>query len=336
MTHQQTLEYGVASNPAVTSDKLAARTLSKLDAVYNDKLLTSCLRRIERGDVWEAMDQLVKGLEVKRSESSILEWTDFKQYCLMHPIMGLVHEDPFTERAYRKPRGYAGDAELMDIIYEAEYGHVPRQTSEIGRGIFEYTTNSNACQGVRKRARLVAEIVDRLALEVERADILSVAAGHLREADLTGALKQRRIGRWVALDSDAESLEEVERCYARYGVETVPGTVRQLLGRKVELGAFDFIYSTGLYDYLQQPLARRLTTRLFEMLNPGGRLVVANFLNGIDERGYMESYMDWQLVYRSHADMLDLAMAVDQEEVDDIRLRADDKRCILFLHISRR
>ena len=68
--------------------------------------------------------------------------------------------------------------------------------------------------------------------------------------------------------------------------------------RHLDVGLFDLVYSTGLFDYLQQPVARRLVTNLFQLLNPGGRLLVANFLPGIRDVGYMEAFMDWRLVYR--------------------------------------
>src|SRR5690242_11265267 len=34
-----------------------------------------------------------------------------------HRVLKLAHQDPFLSRAYDKPRGYAGDAVLLDFIY---------------------------------------------------------------------------------------------------------------------------------------------------------------------------------------------------------------------------
>ena len=132
------------------------------------------------------------------------------------------------------------------------------------------------------------------------------------------------------------SLEEAEQCYGNFGVQAAPGTVRQVLSGRADLGEFDFIYSTGLLDYLQRPLARRLVNRMFQMLRPGGRILVANFLPQIMGVGYMESYMDWQLIYRSHGDMLDLAMSLDQTQVRDIRMLAEDQQNIVILQVTRK
>src|SRR6202030_1775143 len=164
----------------------------------------------------------------------------------------------------------------------------PEEMSELGRMIFEFTTRSAACEGVRARRAFIADLLDR-SIDGSRPHVLSIAAGHLREAELSAAVKRRKLGRFVALDSDLETLQEVERCYGRLGVEVAQANIRQLLARKVHLGLFDVVYSTGLFDYLQQPTAQRLALHMFQMLRPGGRLIVANFLPGISDLGYMES-----------------------------------------------
>jgi hypothetical protein len=308
-----------------------------LNDLYDDHLLTDCYQRLLDGDVKAAMRDLLDGLGERRANSSDTEWKDFVKLCMLHPIRELVHEDPFTRRAYEKPRGYAGDAELLDFIYGVDEGKdAPPGTSELGRQVFACTTRTPACEGVRCRARWIAERVDRVAMEFSKPDLLSVASGHLREAGLSGALRQRRLGRWVAFDADIDSLQEAHRSYGIYGVETVGGTVRQMLSGKKDLGQFDFIYSTGLYDYLRQSTAKRLTTRLFNMLRPQGHLVVANFLTGIEGRGYMESLMDWNLIYRNHSEMLDMAMALDQTRVRDIHLTVEDAYNVVFLHVTKR
>ena len=71
----------------------------------------------DQADVDEAMDGLFLGLGFQRRISSDEQWDALVGRCLSHPLNDLLHQDPFTCRAYEKPRGYAGDAELIDFIY---------------------------------------------------------------------------------------------------------------------------------------------------------------------------------------------------------------------------
>src|SRR5690606_9197406 len=102
---------------------------------------------------------------------------------LRHPLKELLHEDPFTRRAFTKPRGYAGDAPLLDFIYgREEHWPVPEGTTPRGRMIFEYTTMAPASAGSRARRGFVADKIDELAVQVDQPHLLSIACGHLREA----------------------------------------------------------------------------------------------------------------------------------------------------------
>jgi extracellular factor (EF) 3-hydroxypalmitic acid methyl ester biosynthesis protein len=309
-----------------------------LDDVYT-KLLNaqSDSEQLNEELVREAMEELFLGLRTNRLRATDSEWAEYVSRCLHHPLKELVHADPFTYRAFSKPRGYAGDAELLDYIYgREERWPLPPNVSALGRLIFDYTTSAPAAAGVRARREFIANLLDHLVEEVSRPHVLSLAAGHLREGLLCAAIKRKRFGRFVALDADGESLEEVQRCYSFYGVEVVPATFRQMLTGKVQLGQFDLIYSTGLFDYLSESVAQQLTWSMFQMLRPRGRLVVANFLPGIRDVGYMESYMGWQLIYRTRREMLEVTNRIPEAAIHDIRLFSEENRNILFLQITAR
>jgi SAM-dependent methyltransferase len=247
----------------------------------------------------------------------------------------VVHQDPFTYHAYSKPRGYPGDAALLDLIYGYEESWPSPSASHLGRLLFNCTVISPASEGVRARRGFVADLLDRLAEERAKPHVLSVAAGHLREANLSAAVRRRRLGRFVALDNDSLSLAEVQRSYGWLGVETVHASIRRLLTNHLQLGQFDLVYSTGLFDYLRQSTGRRLVANLFGMVRPGGRLMIANFLPDIRDVGYMEVYADWQLIYRTRQEMMDLTMEVPQAEIGEITVSAGENQNILFLQMTR-
>ena len=102
------------------------------------------------------------------------------------------------------------------------------------------------------------------------------------------------------------------------------------------MGQFDLIYSTGLFDYLNANTGRRLVSTLFDMLKPRGQLVVANFLPGIRDIGFMEAFMDWKLIYRTRQDMVDLTMEIEESDLRDMTLFAEENRNIIFLRVTKK
>lgn len=325
-------------SPAVM-DRLDVRELTEVfhDEPIDVKVLDYAHEKLQQGQVTDGMRELLPVLQARRVKSSEPEWSEYVGVCLRHPLRELLHQDPFTFRAFSKPRGYAGDAVLLDYIYGREEGWpVPAATTDLGKQIFEFTTGSAACAAVRARRGCIADLVDVLAEEIGKPHILSVGAGHLREALLCSTIKRRRFGRYVALDSDVHSLEEVARVHGPHGVETSNIMLRQLLTSRHDLDQFDLIYSMGLYDYLQLPAAQRLTAALFELLRPRGRLLLANFLPGILDVGYMESYMAWKLIFRTRQEMLAISEEVPLADLRDIRLFVEENQNIIFLQLTKR
>jgi hypothetical protein len=101
------------------------------------------------------------------------------------------------------------------------------------------------------------------------------------------------------------------------------------------LGQFDLVYTTGLFDYLNQSTGQHLVTTLFRMLRPGGKLVVANFLPGIRDVGFMETYMDWNLIYRNRQSMVDLTAQIDESDIRNLTLFTEENRNIIFIQVTK-
>ncbi len=293
------------------------------------------LNHITHGEIFSGMARLVSELADIRRRLSHTDWLCFaKTQVLTHGVRSVVHEDPLTYRAFSKPRGYAGDAVMMDYIY----GYGPVETdglSAMAQGLFGFTAQSAASAAVRFRRRVLAEAIDSEAARVGRPiDVVALAAGHLREVDLSTAVRTGAAS-VTALDQDEESLALVHREYAKHGVQAVPTSVRHILGGRTRLPASDLSYTAGLYDYLTEPVATRLTSLMFEALRPGGSLLLANFLPNIHDVGYMESLMDWQLIYRDDAEMRALADGIPCGEIASIEQFHDPFDNITFMKVSK-
>ncbi len=298
-------------------------------------ILDSIHDEIRAGYVEAGMENLICTLGEIHQKSDRDEWSGFAKTCLSHPIKETLHEDPFTSRAFNKPRGYPGDAGLIDMIYFP--GSVDlSDVSEQSRSIFKYTTNSPACKAVRRRKKLLAEFIDDLSGKKEKPRALSIACGHLREGEIAASVTNNALGELIALDYDKKSLEVVKKNFREKPVSALHSSVFNILKRKETFTDMDFIYSAGLYDYLNAKTAKKLTEMLFDMLAPGGWLLVANFLEGIKDVGYMETYMGWQLKFRNEMDMLDMARGVPRRDIKRIEIFSEKEENITFMKLIRR
>lgn len=180
------------------------------------------------------MDELFDDLVARRAEEP-QGWPAYARSCLNHPVCRLLHQDPFTYRAFSKPRGYAGDAVMMDYIYGlGEAREAAREATPLGRAILQYMDTRPSARGVRYRRQLIAELIDRVAVRGGRR-VLAIAAGHFREVELSAAVQTGKLEEFAAFDQDEASLAVVGRDYGCLGIRPMNGSVRQILSGKVSL-----------------------------------------------------------------------------------------------------
>ena len=165
------------------------------------------VRQFSSGDAVASVDKLCQVLAIARDASVAAgQLPSLRRECQSHPIWRMLLEDPYTRRAYEKPRGYAGDAVMMDFVYS---GEAPSETSAVGRMVFAATTRLPNGKSVVWRRDHVATRIDDIASKVDRPVISSVACGHLRECQKSVAVRDGRIGMVYAFDQDSASLDVV-------------------------------------------------------------------------------------------------------------------------------
>lgn len=289
------------------------------------------LGHLAEHDFAEAMRVATRDLNRLRSSHERGEWRSLANSELLHGLRTQLHEDPYTHRGFVKPRGYAGDAVLVDFIYGV--APLPDDTTDTGRAIFGWCSeHSDAFRAVRQRCRRMAALIDAEAAEKPDLRVLSVACGHLREALLSKAVVGGHVAELVGLDHDAESLRVVGAATRGLPVRTVHAPVKALLQGRLQEHGFDVIYATGLFDYLGTHVARALVRDLADRLRPGGRLVIGNFQQ-MWEAAYIEAFMDWWLIYRTPDALRDLANDLPSGFVS--RVDIDEHDVIAYLQITR-
>lgn len=301
--------------------------------------LEATLDRI--ADQFEAGDssyQLMSDLVEAASEAVTIGGSDMapalREIAMDHRVARYVYQCPFTAHSRDKPRGYAGDAHLIDYIY----GHPdalerPGLASAIGQRIMAHNLESPSAAAVRARRTIIGAKIAEAVERTRKPRILSVACGNSRELELVRPEVLDAIGTFIGFDQDAVSLETT----ASHGLGGRPirveqGTIIDLI-RSPEPSGFDLVYAAGLFDYLSDRLCRRLTKSLVARLNSGGRLLLANFLPGIRDVGYMEAFMHWTLIYRDRAQIMDFVGDVEAGEIGRLHYFMEPNRNIGFLEV---
>jgi extracellular factor (EF) 3-hydroxypalmitic acid methyl ester biosynthesis protein len=230
---------------------------------------------------------------------------------------------------FDKPRNYAGDAELIDYMYGLR--QPAPETSELGRRIFDWGGRQPTTESVRERRKIIAAMIDADDLR-----ILSIACGHLREAAISKAVTNGKVADYFALDQDALSLEVVKNELAKFNVNPVHAPIKSLFTNGKQFHDLNFVYAAGLYDYLPQKVAVRLTNKMFQMLKPNGRLLVGNFALCVRDIGYMEAFMQWDLIYRTEAKVADFASEIPKDAIANSRMFWDKQKNVIYLEVIKK
>ncbi|HEY0105096.1 MAG TPA: PilZ domain-containing protein, partial [Rhizomicrobium sp.] len=219
------------------------------------------------------------------------------------------------DRSYAKPLGYPGDFEVMNQVYDWQ---------RLGADAYAMLMH-----------RVGLEVAECIAtrMEVVRSHIADVVRerGHDRPARITslGSGPAREIEGYLASHAAggnrvAFSLIDQEQAALLYAHEATYPYVMAGEGRiSVEglnisftdilrgteglagLPPQDLVYSVGLLDYLTDHRAKALVKRLYDLLMPGGLLIIGN-MNECPLSNYwpMEYLADWTLQYRDDACMM--------------------------------
>jgi extracellular factor (EF) 3-hydroxypalmitic acid methyl ester biosynthesis protein len=254
---------------------------------------------------------------------------EFKRICRDHPLHKLIQEDPYSRRAYEKPRGYSGDAVMLDYIYKPSQP----EASLVGAAVHQATIGlPNAKSILWRRNYLAARICDVIKT-CREGRCLSVASGHMRELEIVRTTTTHRDLEFWALDQDQDSIEECLRSYPDFKIKPINRSISFLFKGKLAGERYDMVYSAGLLDYLPDKTAEALLRKLYECLSEGGLLTVGNFTADSHGRGFMEAFMDWSLVYRNEEDIIRIAgKAIPAAKY---RMFRDDPGNVIYIEITK-
>lgn len=210
----------------------------------------------------------------------------------------------YIEHSMGKPYGYAGDFEIIDMIYR-------NSPSSLGleRLYDNYFQMSAISIAVRNRKEDFKKMILDFAQKSPKKSlkVMDLASGPCRdvcELILGNHLVSKKV-QFDCYDSDPNSIQ-----YAKKILENHPSVsffnqnaVRIALMKDVVAKIphkYDVIFSTGLFDYLDYGVSVRLIENLKKILNEEGVLAISDVRDKFSNPSiyFMEWVADWSLIYR--------------------------------------
>jgi extracellular factor (EF) 3-hydroxypalmitic acid methyl ester biosynthesis protein len=254
---------------------------------------------------------------------------------------------PFAYRTFYKPLGYAGDYEMVNMILKSPF----QGSSLFAKIINAWFLNQLPAQAHRNR---IVHLKQRLIEETMRArrlgrtaKIFNLGCGPSTEIlNFMADSPLADYAEFTLLDFNEETIQHAtgvlqktrEQHGRRTGFQIRKKSVQQVLKEAAKpsagsAGKYDFVYCAGLFDYLPDRVCKQLTDVFYSWLAPGGLELVTNVDGTRPFRNKLEFILDWNLIYRSGAEMN--CLLPDGASPEHATVQADLTSVNLFLEVRK-
>ena len=244
---------------------------------------------------FQKIDGIAKLLE-KSSNRKELEDEFFRRCAIIDS--SLMHQ-----RTRHKPLGYAGDYQLIDWIYTGK-------TADNGKGrLFDLMYHTyEASEAVRNRKTYFVKKCLELAHEKkDRFDVLDMGCGSCRDVlEVFETTTNGKNMHFHCVDHEPEAIRHAQTLLAHTAVkDNVRLDTANIFHLKTD-HQYDLIWSSGLFDYLDDRVAALLLKKVWRNLKVGGRIIFGNFSPKNPTRNGMELVGKWYLIHRTAEELIAL------------------------------
>jgi SAM-dependent methyltransferase len=225
----------------------------------------------------------------------------------------LIRLGKYNRHVIDKPYGYQGDFMIIEEIYR----NSPK-TLGIERCMDNYFLKSAASIATRNRKENFKHYLSSFIHDSPRRNIriLDLASGPCTDIiefyDSMNGLEERVVMDCFEHDINAIQYSQEKLKEKKFSNQInfiQKNAIKIALTKNVEFylpQKYDLIFSTGLFDYLDEKISTLLIRNLKRLLNPQGVLMISNYRDkwSNPSRHFMEWGGDWELVYRTQEDFV--------------------------------
>lgn len=263
---------------------------------------------------------------------------------LVQPILMC---SPFVHRTFTKPLGYAGDYEMVNMMFRDPF----EGGSLFAKMVNLYALHLPPIVAHRNRIDYLGKKLEkeslRMAVQNRDVRIFNMGCGPAIEVQrfLAGdELSQR--AHFTLVDFNDETLtrtchilNNLKQQHARRTViRPVKKTVNMLIKSALRgeeytrPNQYDLVYCAGLFDYLTDHVCQQLLEIFYAMLAPGGLLITTN-VDDHPAKNQMECFLEWHLIHRNNEQMRTIAPSAAKPQ--DISIKRDPTGVNIFLEVRK-
>lgn len=302
----------------------------KISQVLENRLFLETRCILEKGD------KIISSIKDKVIRKRIKEM--FRKI-----VFDFVKEGDLVRRGYAKPRGYAGDYEIIEMIYNNS-----SLSKGLGRCFDKYLLNDDYVLAIRTRkeqmkGKLSDFITQYAGMKIDILNLASGSAREIRELFLDEEFSTDKKIKFTLVDQDRDALEfsklKLDRIpnniSFRYINENVLNFSRSNEKYTKILGCFDLIYSIGLADYIPDILLEELIKFSFNLLKAGGRLVIAHKNTRMYKSLASDWFCNWHFYPRSCGNVIKLIKSFLEHRKFDLNISNKKSGCIFFITVTK-
>ena len=237
-------------------------------------------------------------------------------------------ENTLHGRGFLKPNGYPGDYLFLDKIYTNHISADPKYSIWD-----EYVQQNGAPAAVRNRKEYFKHFAKSKANSGNEIHLLNVVSGSGRElAELYGKMLKLDNVKTTCVEIDDEAIKFSKELNKNH-LDHIAYVNSSIFRYKTDK-TYDFIWSAGLFDYLNDKAFVMLLKRFKTWQKKGGEIIIGNYNEAHNpSRDYMEILGDWHLIHRTEEQLLQLAIAAGFSDAE-IHVNRMPDNVILYLHMN--
>jgi len=249
-------------------------------------------------------------------------------------LVPLTLDIPLNNRAYLKPLGYPGDYQVMLYYYNKSFEGDSVFAKVFHRIGIEHPLAHGVCTRKDYIVDLMTHEHDRVIGERDGGGefrVASLGCGPAREVSDYVAKRRSWPGTaiWTLIDQEEEALGIAFRaCKREIGewgssaqLDLLNLSFVQMMNEGIPLHdpeSQDFLYCTGLFDYIKESRAQTLICALYDLLAPGGLMSIGNAIGPQDCFWTPEFLGDWSMIYRTRDEVARLGARLPESAEQEV------------------